>query len=432
MNYESIRKDPKVAVVGLGYVGLPLAVALGKAGKVYGFDLNSKRIEDIKKGRDTNGDLSRQELGDAHLEVSTDEKILQQANVIVVCVPTPLEEGTTKPDITLLKKATASVGKNMKKDSIVAFESTVWPGTTEEICLPILEKESGMKLEKDFGLGYSPERINPGDKVHTIDKITKVVSGHNQECCNVLAEVYKRAAKNGVFKAASIKVAEAAKIIENTQRDLNIALMNELSIIFEKLNIRTYDVLEAAKTKWNFLDFYPGLVGGHCIGVDPYYLTYKAEELGYQPQVILAGRKINDQVGERIANRMIEELKKSGKKPSQSHIYIMGLTFKEDVADIRNSKAKDVIDHLKKQGCTITGSEPIVDKETVKKEFGIENKLLSEVHEKFDGLIIINKHQTFKSIKTEDIKKVLKEDACVIDTKHMLPELSKTTRYITL
>lgn len=431
MNYNEIKKDPRVCVVGLGYVGLPLAVALGHEMKVYGFDVNQKRMEQAREGRDVNKDLSEQEIRKANLEVSTDKTIIGKANVIIVCVPTPLEEGTTNPDITLLKEATKTVAQQMKKDSIVIFESTVWPGTTEEICLPILEQESKMKLEKDFGLGYSPERINPGDKTHTIDKVIKVVSGHNKECLEVIADIYKKAAKSGVHKASTIKVAEAAKIIENTQRDLNIALMNELSIIFEKLNIKTYDVLAAAKTKWNFIDFYPGLVGGHCIGVDPYYLTYKAKEVGHEPQVILAGRKINDSMGQRVAEKLTSKLQKT-KKLDQCHILVMGLTFKEDVPDIRNSKARDIINTLKKSNCKITAVEPLVDSAIIQKEFGIESKHMSQITDKFDSIIIVNKHKEFKEIGVEGIKNMLKEGAYVFDLKNMFPELKEHSEYMTL
>ena len=432
MNYQHILKNTRVCVIGLGYVGLPLAAGFARETKVYGYDVSHQRVKDLAKGIDVNLDFTKEQLRQAHLEISTDPSIINKANVIIICVPTPLKENTTQPDLRLLEDATKTVGKYMNKNSLVVFESTVWPGATEEICLPLLEQHSGMKLDKDFGLGYSPERINPGDKTHTIESVVKVVAGHTSECAKTLASLYKRVAKNGVFIATNIAVAEAAKIIENTQRDVNIALMNEFSLICDRLGISTYDVLDAARTKWNFLDFYPGLVGGHCIGVDPYYLAHRAQQLGLTPKIILAGRSLNGFMAEHVAHKMMYELQASGKKPADCSILVMGLTFKENVPDIRNSKAKEVIDTLRKYHCRIVAVEPLIDREIAKHEFGVELAEFSHLQETFDGIMIINKHHAFHDIPLRSFLRLLKEPGVVIDLKRMLPQLQDYTRYLTL
>lgn len=432
MKYNQITKNPRVCVVGLGYVGLPLAVALGKRVRVYGYDVSHHRIEDLRKGHDVNLDIAREEILAACLELDTNPVIIRKANVIIVCVPTPLKDQTTQPDLRLLEDATMMVGKHLQKNSIVVFESTVWPGTTEEICLPILERESGLKLGRDFGAGYSPERINPGDRIHTIDKVVKVVSGHDDACTAALMTLYRRVAQAGVFQAPSIKVAEAAKIIENTQRDVNIALMNEFSLIFERMGISTYDVLATAKTKWNFLDFYPGLVGGHCIGVDPYYLAYKARELGLTPRIILAGRTMNGFMAEHVARKMVAELEAHGVRPASSRVLVMGLTFKEDVPDIRNSKAREVIETLRSYGCTIVAVDPLIHRKAAWKEFGVDMRDLNALKGGFDGIIIINKHRAFRQLPPDWFTGMLKERGVVFDLKHMLPALKEYVRYITL
>src|SRR5690606_17766385 len=350
-----------IAGVGLGYVGLPIAAHLGTKGAVTGFDLNAGRIEELKKGFDRNRDLEAKEFEDIQTRFTSDPADLGKADFLIVTVPTPVD-GANRPDFTPLRKASATVGKNLSNGSIVVFESTVYPGATEEICVPILERESGLKCGADFKVGYSPERINPGDHEHTFTKITKVVAGMDAETLETIASVYASVVTAGVYKAASIKVAEAAKVIENTQRDVNIALVNELALIFQRAGIDTRDVLDAAGTKWNFLRFQPGLVGGHCIGVDPYYLTHKAEELGYIPQVILSGRRINDGMGAYVARELVRQVLADGKvrfDNGKPVVTVLGLTFKEDVPDLRNSKVVDVIAELKAHGFEVQVVDPM-------------------------------------------------------------------------
>jgi UDP-N-acetyl-D-galactosamine dehydrogenase len=362
----------KVAVVGLGYVGLPLAVEFGKRFPTIGFDLSTEKIEAYRRHVDPTGEVSTEELrASAKLMPTTDAAALRDADFIVVAVPTPVDDAHA-PDFSPLVGASTSVGKNLKRGATVVFESTVYPGATEEVCIPIIEKHSGMKWKQDFFVGYSPERINPGDKEHTLTTITKVVSGDCDKTLDLVAEMYGSIVKAGVYKAQSIKVAEAAKVIENTQRDLNIALVNELSLIFHRIGIDTLDVLKAAGTKWNFLPFRPGLVGGHCIGVDPYYLTHKAEMLGYHPQVILAGRRINDGMGKYIAEQTVKCMINAGQAVKGGNAIVLGLTFKENCPDLRNSKVIDVIRELQSYGLTVHVHDPVAAAAEAHHEYGVE------------------------------------------------------------
>nr|AWH61888.1 UDP-glucose dehydrogenase [Zoogloea resiniphila] len=360
-----------IAVIGLGYVGLPLAVEFGKKMKTVGFDLSEDKVAAYGRHVDPTGEVSSEDLKAAvHLTCSTDPRIISEADFIIVAVPTPVDEAH-QPDFTPLVKSSESVGKHLKRGAIVVYESTVYPGATEEVCIPILEKFSGLKWKQDFNVGYSPERINPGDKERTVTKIVKVVSGDTPETLKTVAEVYGSVITAGVYPASSIKVAEAAKVIENTQRDLNIALMNELSVIFHKIGIDTLEVLKAAGTKWNFLPFRPGLVGGHCIGVDPYYLTHKADMLGYHPQVILAGRRINDSMGKYVAEQTVKEMISAGHNIKGADVIVLGLTFKENCPDLRNSKVIDVIRELQSFGCTVHVHDPVAESAEAEHEYGV-------------------------------------------------------------
>ncbi|RQW85621.1 MAG: nucleotide sugar dehydrogenase [Geobacter sp.] len=361
----------KISVIGLGYVGLPVAVAFGKKSRTIGFDVNAERIRELQEGYDRTGEVTSGELTDTNLLFSNSIDDLRTADFHIVAVPTPVDDAK-RPDLAILIKASETVGKALKKGDIVVYESTVYPGATEEDCIPVLERVSGLTFGSDFTVGYSPERINPGDKEHTFTKIKKVVSGSDPATLETVASVYASVVTAGVHKAASIKVAEAAKVIENTQRDLNIALMNELALIFDRLGIDTLDVLEAAGTKWNFLPFRPGLVGGHCIGVDPYYLTHKAEKIGYIPQVILAGRRINDGVGKFIAQRTIREMIHAGQNILASTVTVLGLTFKEDCPDIRNSKVIDIIRELQEYGINVQVNDPLADPVEVAHEYDLK------------------------------------------------------------
>jgi len=366
-----MTNNTTIAVVGLGYVGLPLAVEFGKHFRTIGFDLSVKKVEAYRRFVDPTGEVSTEELkSSSQLAVTTDAAQLREADVIIVAVPTPIDDAH-QPDFGPLVGASEAVGRNLKRGAIVVFESTVYPGATEEVCVPIIEKHSGMKWQRDFFVGYSPERINPGDREHSLTRITKVVSGDTPETLEKVAAVYGSIISAGVHRASSIKVAEAAKVIENTQRDLNIALMNELSLIFHKIGIDTLEVLEAAGTKWNFLPFRPGLVGGHCIGVDPYYLTHKADMLGYHPQVILAGRRINDGMGKYIAEQTVKLMIQSGVHIKGSHVNVLGLTFKEDCPDIRNSRVIDVVRELESFGITVNVHDPMADAAETLHEYGV-------------------------------------------------------------
>ncbi len=360
-----------VAVVGLGYVGLPVAVAFGKTTRTIGFDIKQDRLAELREGHDRTGEVDKADLQAAAIVFTDDFAVLREADFFIVAVPTPVDTAN-RPDLTPMLRASESVGKALKKGDIVVYESTVYPGATEEDCVPVLERVSGLKGGVDFKVGYSPERINPGDREHTFTKIRKVVSGQDAETLAVVSAVYSSVVTAGVFEAASIKVAEAAKVIENTQRDLNIALMNELAVLFDRMGIDTLDVLAAAGTKWNFLPFRPGLVGGHCIGVDPYYLTHKAEMLGYIPQVILAGRRINDGMAAFVAQRTIKELVKLGHSLAQGVVTVLGLTFKEDCPDLRNSKVIDIVRELQGYGLTVQVHDPLADPDEAQHEYGLK------------------------------------------------------------
>ncbi|RJR31923.1 nucleotide sugar dehydrogenase [Candidatus Parcubacteria bacterium] len=389
----------KICVVGLGYVGLPLACLLSKKFEVLGFDRSSKKIEQLKKGQDKTGEVEN--LSDFKINFSDDEKIIKEADFVIVAVPTPVLDNN-EPDLSLVESATATVAGNLKKGAVVVYESTVYPGCTEEVCLPIFERQ-GLKYGRDFGLGYSPERVNPGDKEHTIDRIFKIVSGDSPETLKKVTEVYSAITK--VYPVSSIKVAEAAKVIENIQRDLNIALSNELSLIFEKMGINTREVIEAAGTKWNYAKYYPGLVGGHCIAVDPYYLTYKAQKLGYEPKVILAGREINNYMSRHVTRQIVTMLTDAKKKVSGSKILILGVSFKENIPDTRNSRAKDIILGLKSLKAEVFACDPLVDEEEIKRQFLTGTKTLP-TDDLFDAFVLFSPHKIFKDITLQDLKKM--------------------------
>ena len=375
---DFLNKKESICVVGLGYVGLPLAVAFARHFNVIGFDINQIRINELKLGIDRTKETTPEELLNSNILFTANEEYIKKCKFIIITVPTPIDKHKV-PDLKPIFSASTIVGRNLQKDSIVVYESTVYPGLTEEECVPILEKESKLKWKKDFFVGYSPERINPGDKIHRFENIVKVVSGDSEYSLNIISEIYSKVVKAGIFKAKSIKVAEAAKVIENTQRDINIALMNELSMIFHKMGIDTKDVLEAAATKWNFLKFEPGLVGGHCISVDPYYLTFKAQELGHHPEVILSGRRVNDNMPNFVVQNVLKLLIKAKKQIESSKIIIFGLSFKENIPDIRNSKVVDIYNELKDFGIDTYIYDPYVYKDEVFKEYGIE--LLQDPYE---------------------------------------------------
>jgi UDP-N-acetyl-D-galactosamine dehydrogenase len=386
----------KIALVGLGYVGLPLAVAFAKKAQVIGFDISVRKVDELRRGVDATGELNAAQLAEVKIDYTTDPARLAEARFIIVTVPTPID-AFNRPDLSPVEGASRTIGRHLAKGSIVVYESTVYPGVTEEVAVPILEAESGLKCGVDFKVGYSPERINPGDKVHTVDKIVKVVSGQDADTLETVARIYELVVTAGVHRAPAIKVAEAAKVIENTQRDLNIALMNELSIIFGKLGIDTRAVLEAAGTKWNFLKFYPGLVGGHCIGVDPYYLTHKAEAVGYRPQVILAGRRINDGMGKYVAEHTVKELIRAGKAVKGARVLVLGLTFKENVPDIRNSKVVDVVRELEDYGIEVLVHDPLADPAETRHEYNLELIALDAVGP-VDAVILAVAHDQFTAL----------------------------------
>ncbi len=405
--------DLKIAVIGLGYVGLPLAVEFGKKVPVVGFDIHTTRIEELKIGQDHTLEVSPEELSQAtNLTYSANLEDLKSCNFFIVTVPTPVDE-VNRPDLTPLKKASETLGKVIKKGDIVVYESTVYPGATEEVCIPVLEKISGLKFNQDFFAGYSPERINPGDKVNTLTKIKKITSGSTPEVADKVDAVYASIITAGTHKASSIKVAEAAKVIENTQRDLNIALVNELSVIFDRLGIDTIDVLEAAGSKWNFLPFRPGLVGGHCIGVDPYYLTHKAEEVGYHPQVILAGRRINDNMARYVARNTIKRMLQNGIDVPRAKVGVLGVTFKENCPDIRNSKVADLIKEFEAWGAQVVVADPWADAEEVKHEYGIELGQVNAEHP-VDALVIAVGHNEFRSLSAVELKSYVRSNKPVL------------------
>ncbi len=398
---DNFSKMKKIAVIGLGYVGLPLAVEFGKKRAVVGFDIDSRRIAELRQGHDRTEEVDEQELAEAkHLTYTDNLEDIRDCQYYIVTVPTPIDEHK-KPDLTPLEKASTALSKVLKKGDIVIYESTVYPGCTEEVCVPLLEQGSGLVFNSDFFCGYSPERINPGDKEHRVANIKKVTSGSTPEVAEEVDQLYREIITAGTHKASSIKVAEAAKVIENAQRDLNIAFVNELAKIFHKIGIDTHEVLEAAGTKWNFLPFKPGLVGGHCIGVDPYYLTYKAESLGYNPQVILAGRRINDGMGAYVANRVMKMLNKQG-KAHEAHILVLGITFKEDCPDIRNSRVIDVIRELQDYGVQVEVYDPHADKEEVKEEYGVT--LLEEPGRDYSAIVLAVNHREFKDLDWQALK----------------------------
>jgi UDP-N-acetyl-D-galactosamine dehydrogenase len=414
MYQELVDKKNKLAVIGLGYVGLPIALEFAKKIAVIGFDISAKRVELMKQGIDPSNELEKKDFKDSDIEFTDSLEVLREAKFFIVAVPTPVDEHNV-PDLTPVQRASETIGKVIKKGDYVVFESTVYPGCTEEDCLPIIEKISGLKNLVDFKIGYSPERINPGDKNHTLSSIIKVVSGCDAESLEEIANTYELVVKAGVHKASCIKVAEAAKIIENTQRDLNIALMNELSIIFNLMNINTYEVLEAAGTKWNFLKFQPGLVGGHCIGVDPYYLTYKASELGYDAEVILAGRNINDNMAKYVAKTVVQHIIKNSGDVKSSKVLIKGATFKENVSDIRNSKVADVVKALKSYYVNVDVEDPHADSDELQHEYGFG--LVTNPGNDYDAVIVTVPHNDYKELGDEYFVSITKEHGMIADLK---------------
>ncbi|PQO95798.1 nucleotide sugar dehydrogenase [Massilia phosphatilytica] len=411
-----MKPDEVIAVVGLGYVGLPLAVEFGKLGPTIGFDLSTTKVESYKQFIDPAGEVSTEQLRSArHLSVTTDPAALAQADYILIGVPTPVDIAHV-PDFAPLISASETVGKHMKRGAIVIYESTVYPGATEEVCIPVLEKFSGMKWKEGFHVGFSPERINPGDKEHTLTNVMKVVSGDDAETLERVAAMYETVVKAGVHRASSLKVAEAAKVIENTQRDLNIALMNELAIIFDKIGIDTLEVLKAAGTKWNFLPFRPGLVGGHCIGVDPYYLTHKAEMIGYHPQVILAGRRINDGMAKFVAEKTVKSMISAGFHVKGSKVNVIGLTFKENCPDLRNSKVADIVYELQSYGVEVHVHDPVAEAEEAQHEYGIALERWEELP-KADALIVAVPHKEVLARSLTDFQSKLNDGGCFVDVK---------------
>ena len=419
---ELINRETKLSLVGLGYVGMPIAVAFAKKLDVVGFDLNAQKIELYKSGVDPTNEVGHDAIRATTVDFTADETRLREARFHIVAVPTPVNDDHT-PFLSPVESASAIVGRNLTKGSVVVFESTVYPGVTEDVCVPILERESGLRCGVDFKVGYSPERINPGDKVHRLETITKIVSGMDEESLDVIAKVYELVVQAGVYRAESIKVAEAAKVIENSQRDINIAFMNELSIMFNKMGIDTKAVLEAASTKWNFLKFYPGLVGGHCIGVDPYYLTYKAEMIGYHSQIILAGRRINDNMGKYVAQSTVKKLIACDKAVRNARVAILGVTFKENCPDTRNTKIIDIVNELREYGIQPVITDPLADADEAKRLYGVEFSDMSAVHD-MDAVILSVAHDSFKTLTMEDIdgffgrgKKVLIDIKGMFDRK---------------
>lgn len=420
MVQKTAENELTICVVGLGYVGLPLALAFGRtSARVIGFDINQTRVDELKHNRDVTEEISEFEINSSKVLYTSNPAEIAKASFVIVAVPTPVTKAN-QPDLELVRRASVTVGQNLQKGAIVVYESTVYPGVTEEFCAPILEKESGLVCGKDFFVGYSPERINPGDKEHSLEKIVKVVSGMDDAATDVIAQVYEMVCLAGVFRAKNIKTAEAAKVIENTQRDLNIALMNELSLIFHRIGIDTHDVLEAAGTKWNFLKFTPGLVGGHCIGVDPYYLAQKAVELGYHPQVIAAGRRVNDSMAGFVADLTIRGLIKAKRNIQNAKVLVMGLTFKENVKDMRNSKIVDTIKDLQDLGVTVMGHDPLLSKTEIKKGFGVN--AVAELGGTYDAIIIATAHKQFEGMEQEILRAAGKKPV-IVDVRRTFPAL---------
>ncbi|SCI76472.1 UDP-glucose 6-dehydrogenase tuaD [uncultured Clostridium sp.] len=421
--YENIktRKD-KISVIGLGYVGMPLAISFAKEVDVIGFDVNEEKIALYKKGIDVTNEVGNEALKETTALMTSDETKLKEAKFHIVAVPTPTNDDKT-PDLRPMIGASTTLGRNLTKGSIVVYESTVYPGVTEEVCVPILEEESGMKCGVDFKVGYSPERINPGDKLHRLETIVKVVSGMDEETLENIAKVYELVIEAGVHRAESIKVAEAAKVIENSQRDINIAFVNELSMIFNKMGIDTKAVLEAAGTKWNFLKFSPGLVGGHCIGVDPYYLTHKAEQLGYHSQVILSGRRINDGMGKYVGESTVKNLIKANKQVKGARVAVLGMTFKEDCPDVRNSKVIDIINELKEYGINVFVTDPIADTREVEEEYGVELTKLEDIKD-MDAVIVAVGHKEYKELSLDSIKVLYEVKSLALSNGQVLDEVA--------
>jgi UDP-N-acetyl-D-glucosamine/UDP-N-acetyl-D-galactosamine dehydrogenase len=417
-----MKETRRVSVIGLGYVGLPVAIAFGQKARTIGFDVSTRRIDELKQGHDRNEEVSAEVLRSADIVYTSNCEDLREADFHIVAVPTPVDDAH-QPDLNPVLSATETVGKALKKGDIVVYESTVYPGVTEDECVPVLERVSGLKFGTDFTVGYSPERINPGDREHTFTKIKKVVSGSDPATLEIVSDTYSSVVTAGVHKATSIKVAEAAKVIENTQRDLNIALMNELAIIFSRLGIDTTEVLEAAGTKWNFLKFRPGLVGGHCIGVDPYYLTHKAEKIGYIPQVILAGRRINDSMGKFIAQQTVKEVIRAGHGVFDSTVTVLGLTFKENCPDLRNSKVIDIIRELQEFGITVQVHDPLADPEDAKHEFGVELVKWEEL-KPATAIIVAVAHDDYTKLRPTDLKKLSRNSPVLMDVKSLYPQQS--------
>ncbi len=424
-----VKKDAKLAVIGLGYVGLPIALEFARRIKVVGFDINQKRVDMMRRNEDPSNELVSEDFEGCDIHFTADINDLKDVEFFIVAVPTPIDDQNI-PDLKPLLGATRTVGQVLKANDYVVYESTVYPGCTEEDCVPLLEQLSGLKYVSDFKVGYSPERINPGDKEHTLSSIVKVSSGCDPDSAEIIAKVYELVVKAGVHRAASIKVAEAAKIIENTQRDVNIALTNELSIIFNKMGINTYDVLEAAGTKWNFLKFQPGLVGGHCIGVDPYYLVYKAKELGYHAQIIDSGRFVNDSMGGYVAKQTVKKVIGAGKNPAEARILVMGATFKENVTDIRNSKVADVVRELKSFSCTVDVADPHADSDEVKHEYGYE--LVKEMKGPYDAIIVAVNHNEYANKDEAWFKSMLTDKGILVDLKGIYRKKVKNLTYWSL
>lgn len=419
---QLLRGETKLSLIGLGYVGMPIAVAFAKKVKVIGFDINKAKVELYKAGIDPTREVGNEVIKNTSVEFTSNENKLREARFHIVAVPTPVHDDHT-PDLSPVEGASRVLGRNLEKGSIVVFESTVYPGVTEDICVPILEKESGLKCGIDFFVGYSPERINPGDKVHRLETIIKIVSGMDAQTLDIIAKIYELVVEAGVYRASSIKVAEAAKVIENSQRDINIAFMNELSIIFDKMGISTKEVLEAASTKWNFLKFFPGLVGGHCIGVDPYYLTYKAEQLGYHSQIILAGRRINDAMGKHVAEHVVKNLIAVGSQVKGAKVVVLGFTFKENCPDTRNTKVIDIITELREYGIEAQVCDPVADAQEAHNLYGISFVPIEAVTE-VDALVIAVSHEVFSQMGIQEIDQLFKDisndQKVVVDVKSVL------------
>jgi len=428
--YQSlIDKKTKLAVIGLGYVGLPIALEFAKKISVVGFDINAERVKLMQEGIDPSNELEAKDFEDSDIQFTADAADLAEARFFIVAVPTPVNRFKV-PDLRPLQSASKFLAKVVKPGDYVVYESTVYPGCTEEDCISIIEKETGLKMGKDFKAGYSPERINPGDKVHTLTNTVKIVSGCDAESLDAIANVYELVIEAGVHRAPSMKVAEAAKIIENTQRDLNIALMNELSMIFDRMDINTLDVIEAAGTKWNFQKFYPGLVGGHCIGVDPYYLTYKSIELGYEPKVILSGRQINDDLGSYVAKKAIKKISNNGVNISKAKILVMGVTFKENVSDIRNSKVIDLIKEIESFSIQVDVTDPYASKEEMKKEYGID--MVDKIGNDYDCIISAVRHTEYENLEEAYFQGISKGEGIMIDIKSMYIDKFTKMDYWTL